>query len=47
MRIGIIGSGRIGSTIGGLDEAKRFDVGTLVYITGMSGPELRRALGLA
>lgn len=33
--------------VGGLAEARRFDVGTPVYNTGMSGPELRRALGVA
>jgi 8-hydroxy-5-deazaflavin:NADPH oxidoreductase len=32
--------------VGGLDTAKRFDVGTSVYNTGMSGPEVRRELGL-
>ena len=33
--------------VGGLDRAKEFDVGTPVYNTGMSGPDLRRALGLS
>ncbi len=32
--------------VGGLARSKEFDVGTPVYNTGMSGPELRRALGL-
>lgn len=32
--------------VGGLAEAGRFDVGTPVYNTGMSGPEVRRTLGL-
>jgi 8-hydroxy-5-deazaflavin:NADPH oxidoreductase len=33
--------------VGPLREAARFDVGTPVYNTGMSGPELRRALGVS
>ncbi|MDQ4066152.1 MAG: hypothetical protein M3114_01030 [Thermoproteota archaeon] len=33
--------------VGGLDRAKEFDVGTPVYNTGISGPDLRRALGLS
>ena len=32
--------------VGKLGEAKRFDVGTKVYNTGMSGPEVRKALGV-
>jgi predicted dinucleotide-binding enzyme len=32
--------------VGGLSEARRFDVGTSVYNTGKSGPEVRAALGL-
>jgi len=32
--------------VGNLDTAKRFDVGTPVYNTGMSGDALRQALGL-
>lgn len=32
--------------VGGLARGKDFDVGTPVYNTGMSGPELRKALGL-
>jgi 8-hydroxy-5-deazaflavin:NADPH oxidoreductase len=32
--------------VGALSESRRFDVGTPVYNTGMSGPELRTALGL-
>jgi 8-hydroxy-5-deazaflavin:NADPH oxidoreductase len=32
--------------VGGLDRAKEFDVGTPVYNTGMSGPEVRRELSL-
>ncbi len=32
--------------VGGLARSKDFDVGTPVYNTGMSGPELRKALGL-
>ena len=32
--------------VGGLAEARRFDVGTPVYATGMSGPQVRTALGL-
>ncbi|HVP60648.1 MAG TPA: NADPH-dependent F420 reductase [Myxococcaceae bacterium] len=32
--------------VGGLETSARFDVGTPVYNTGMSGPALRRALGL-
>jgi predicted dinucleotide-binding enzyme len=31
---------------GGLSSARQFDVGTPVYNTNMSGPELRQALGL-
>jgi 8-hydroxy-5-deazaflavin:NADPH oxidoreductase len=33
--------------VGGLDRAREFDVGTSVYNTGISGPDLRRALGLS
>jgi hypothetical protein len=33
--------------VGALVEARRFDPGTPVYNTGMSGPELARALGVA
>jgi predicted dinucleotide-binding enzyme len=33
--------------VGGLGTAKRFDVGTPVYNTGMSGPAVRAALGVA
>jgi hypothetical protein len=33
--------------VGALAEARRFDPGTPVYNTGMSGPELARALGVA
>jgi hypothetical protein len=32
--------------VGSLDRAKDFDVGAKVYNTGMSGPELRSALGI-
>jgi predicted dinucleotide-binding enzyme len=32
--------------VGGLEIAKSFDVGSTVYDTGMSGPEVRRELGL-
>jgi 8-hydroxy-5-deazaflavin:NADPH oxidoreductase len=32
--------------VGGLETAKRFDVGSAVYDTGMSGPEVRTELGL-
>ena len=32
--------------VGNLDTAREFDVGTPVYNTGMSGPELRKALSL-
>ena len=32
--------------VGSLDAAKRFDVGSPVYNTGMSGDALRQALGL-
>jgi predicted dinucleotide-binding enzyme len=32
--------------VGPLPTAARFDTGTAVYNTGMSGPEVRRALGL-
>lgn len=32
--------------VGGLARAKEFDVGTAVYASNMSGPEVRRALGL-
>jgi 8-hydroxy-5-deazaflavin:NADPH oxidoreductase len=32
--------------VGGLDRAKSFDIGTPVYNTGMSGPDLRKALGI-
>jgi predicted dinucleotide-binding enzyme len=33
--------------IGPLSRAREFDVGTSVYNTNMSGPEVQRALGLA
>jgi 8-hydroxy-5-deazaflavin:NADPH oxidoreductase len=33
--------------VGGLERSKEFDVGALVYNTGMSGPEVRSALGLS
>ena len=33
--------------VGGTETAKRFDPGTAVYNTGMSGPDLARALGVA
>ncbi len=33
--------------VGGLARAKEFDVGTPVYASNMSGPEVRKALGLA
>ncbi|RYX80756.1 NADP oxidoreductase [bacterium] len=32
--------------VGALDQARRFDMGTPVYDTGMSGPEVRQALNL-
>ena len=32
--------------VGALDRAREFDVGTAVYDTGMSGPEVRKALNL-
>lgn len=32
--------------VGSLDRAQEFDMGTAVYDTGMSGPELRKALNL-
>lgn len=32
--------------VGGLDRSREFDAGTPVYDTGMSGPEVRNALGL-
>jgi hypothetical protein len=32
--------------VGGLGEARRFDAGTPVYNTGMSGPQVRAALGV-
>jgi predicted dinucleotide-binding enzyme len=32
--------------VGNLDRAREFDVGTRVYNTGMSGPDLRKALNL-
>ena len=32
--------------VGALDRAREFDVGTAVYDTGMSGPEIRKALNL-
>jgi predicted dinucleotide-binding enzyme len=32
--------------VGNLDRAREFDVGTRVYNTGMSGPDLRKALSL-
>jgi 8-hydroxy-5-deazaflavin:NADPH oxidoreductase len=32
--------------VGPLTRAREFDVGTPVYDTGMSGPEVRRALNL-
>jgi predicted dinucleotide-binding enzyme len=34
------------AVVGGLDQAKRFDVGAAVYNTGMSAAEIRRTLGL-
>jgi 8-hydroxy-5-deazaflavin:NADPH oxidoreductase len=33
--------------VGGLERSKEFDVGALVYDTGMSGPDVRHALGLS
>jgi 8-hydroxy-5-deazaflavin:NADPH oxidoreductase len=33
--------------VGPLERAREFDVGTPVYNTGMSGPEVRKALGVA
>ena len=33
--------------VGALDRSREFDRGTPVYDTGMSGPEIRAALGLA
>jgi 8-hydroxy-5-deazaflavin:NADPH oxidoreductase len=33
--------------VGPLDRSREFDRGTAVYDTGMSGPEIREALGLA
>ncbi|BAU88769.1 ADP oxidoreductase, coenzyme F420-dependent [Methylorubrum populi] len=33
-------------TVGPLDRSREFDMGTPVYDTGMSGPEVREALGL-
>ena len=33
--------------VGALDRSREFDRGTAVYDTGMSGPEIREALGLA
>jgi hypothetical protein len=33
--------------VGGLDRARDFDPGSAVYNTGMSGPEVARALGIA
>jgi len=33
--------------VGPLSRAREFDIGTSVYNTNMSGPEVRRALGLA
>lgn len=32
--------------VGPLDRSREFDVGTSVYDTGMSGPEVHKALGL-
>lgn len=32
--------------VGALDRAREFDVGTPVYSTGMSGPDVRESLGL-
>jgi len=32
--------------VGPLSRAREFDVGTPVYISNMSGPAVRRALGL-
>jgi 8-hydroxy-5-deazaflavin:NADPH oxidoreductase len=34
------------TVVGGLDQAKRFDVGAAVYNTGMSAADIRRTLGL-
>lgn len=33
-------------TVGSLDRAKEFDVGTPVYVKSLTGPELRKELGL-
>jgi 8-hydroxy-5-deazaflavin:NADPH oxidoreductase len=32
--------------VGSLDRAKEFDVGTPVYVKSLTGPELRKELGL-
>jgi 8-hydroxy-5-deazaflavin:NADPH oxidoreductase len=32
--------------VGALAEARRFDAGTPVFNTGMSGPEVRQTLGI-
>ena len=32
--------------VGAPDRAREFDMGTAVYDTGMSGPEVRKALNL-
>jgi 8-hydroxy-5-deazaflavin:NADPH oxidoreductase len=32
--------------VGALDRAREFDMGTAIYDTGMSGPEIRKALNL-
>jgi 8-hydroxy-5-deazaflavin:NADPH oxidoreductase len=34
------------TVVGGLDQAKRFDVGAAVYNTGMSAADIKRTLGL-
>ncbi|WP_185975224.1 hypothetical protein [Mesorhizobium sp. WSM4310] len=47
MRIGILGAGMIGGTAGGLSQARRFDADTTVFDSGMSGPQVRTALGVA
>ncbi|WP_114210795.1 NADPH-dependent F420 reductase [Acidisarcina polymorpha] len=42
----VVDSGFDPVVVGALDRAREFDMGTAVYDTGMSGPEVRRALNL-
>ncbi|WP_246683220.1 hypothetical protein [Mesorhizobium sp. B2-1-3A] len=43
--VGGAGLDRVGA--GPLSQARRFDPGTVVFDSGMSGPQVRAALGIA